>query len=254
MIHQARPASAASTSTAHRKGPAQRSAKRTEAGRDDSASRIRATMASWRVSAPSLATCMSKGIPRLRLPAHKPSPLRRDTAADSPVIRASETSAPSPSNSPSAGTTAPRGTRTRSPTCSRCRLTCSVVPSSNTRQAVCGMEAAVDSRRSAARWRDRISRKRPSHRKARNMVRESKYTSGPKGPAGSKVDAVLAMKVTSRPRATGTSMPMRRARSENQAPRRKGMPANHNTGTERIQLPQFSNCRRSSLNSPGAAT
>ena len=48
--------------------------------------------------------------------------------------------------------------------------------------------------------------------------------------------------------------PMRRARSENQAPRRKGMPANHNTGTERIQLPQFSNCRRSSLNSPGAAT
>ena len=86
------------------------------------------------------------------------------------------------------------------------------------------------------------------------MVIESKYTSSPNSPPGSKVAPVLVTKVIRMPNATGTSMPMRRALIDRQAPRKKGPDENSSTGNDRIQLPQFSSCRRSGASSPGPAT
>ena len=57
--------------------------------------------------------------------------------------------------------------------------------------------------------RARNSSQRPANRKLANMVKESKYTSLPNAPPGSKVAPLLATKVTTTPRQTGTSMPMR---------------------------------------------
>ena len=87
-----------------------------------------------------------------------------------------------------------------------------------------------------------------------NMVSESKYTSAPNTPPGSKVAPVLATKVMAMPSATGTSMPMWRVRSARQAPLKKGTAENTITGSVTIQLPQFSNCRISADSSPAPAT
>ena len=86
------------------------------------------------------------------------------------------------------------------------------------------------------------------------MVSESKYTSCPNTPSGSKVAPVLATKVTSTPSATGTSMPIWRCRSPRQAPVKNGPAANTITGKLSSQLPQFSNCRRSGASSLPVAT
>ena len=65
---------------------------------------------------------------------------------------------------------------------------------------------------------------------------------------------LLATNVTRMPRATGTSMPMRRARKLRQAPLKNGPAENTITGKVSSQLPQFSNWRRSGASSPGPAT
>ena len=86
------------------------------------------------------------------------------------------------------------------------------------------------------------------------MVIESKYTSVPKMPPGSKVAPVLATKVTAMPSATGTSMPMRRWRRLRHTPAKKGPAENSSTGRLSTQLPQLSSCARSGASSPGPAT
>ena len=87
-----------------------------------------------------------------------------------------------------------------------------------------------------------------------NIVSESKYTSCPNGPPGSKAAPLLATKATAMPSAAGTSMPMRRARSERHAPPKKGAAANSITGSVSSQLPQSSNCFRSGANWPALLT
>ena len=83
-LHQAA-APAASTSTAHRKGAAQRSASRAAAGRWVSALRIIETMVSSRVSPPTCSTRTSTAAPTLMLPATTVSPSALPSGADSPL-------------------------------------------------------------------------------------------------------------------------------------------------------------------------
>jgi len=68
------------------------------------------------------------------------------------------------------------------------------------------------------------------------------------------VAPLLATKVTATPSATGTSMPMRRARKPRQAPLKNGPAENTITGSDNSQLPQFSSCRRSGASSLPTAT
>ena len=86
------------------------------------------------------------------------------------------------------------------------------------------------------------------------MVSESKYTSWPNKPSGAKVAPLLATNVTAMPSATGTSMPIRRARKLRQAPAKNGPAENTITGRVSNQLPQLSNWRKSGASSPGPAT
>ena len=72
--------------------------------------------------------------------------------------------------------------------------------------------------------------------------------------ADQNIATVLAPKASTRPSATGTSMPMRRCRSPRQAPVKNGPAANTITGKLSSQLPQFSNCRRSGASSLPVAT
>ena len=83
-------------------------------------------------------------------------------------------------------------------------------------------------------------------------MNESKYTSWPKGPAGSKVPRLLTTKVMAMPSATGRSMPIRRARASRQAPARKGWHENSSTGSDSTHWAQRSRWMRSGSISPGA--
>ena len=211
-------------------------------------------MPSSRVSAPTCVTRTSTGAPRLMLPATTAAPQGLATGTLSPVSSDSSARLSPSTTLPSAGKAWPTGTRTRSPGASRCTLTVSTPPPANTRSAVSGMPASAASSTWATRWRARVSSRRPASKKLTNMVSESKYTSWPNRPSGSKVAPLLATKVTNTPSATGTSMPMRRARRQRQAPLMKGPAENTITGSVNSQLPQLSNCRRSGASSSPLAT
>ena len=86
------------------------------------------------------------------------------------------------------------------------------------------------------------------------MVNESKNTSWPKSPAGSKVPAVLTAKVMSMPSATGKSMLTRRKRISRSALVKNGPQANNTTGSEITQEAQRSKVSISKERSPGCAT
>ncbi len=252
MVLQAAPAPTASSSTAHRNGPAQRSAAAVIAGRCERAARISAAMASARVSAPTRSTRMLTGAPTLRLPATTASPSCRVTGRDSPVSSDSSARVQPSTITPSAAKASPCGTRTRSPTRSSSMSTGATPPAPSSRSTVRGTRAITSSSERSARWRARISSQRPPSRKLTNIVIESKYTSRPNRPPGAKAAPVLAAKATRMPSDTGTSMPMRRWRSARHAPPRKGAAEKHSTGSDRIQLPQSSRRLYSGDSSPGA--
>ena len=85
------------------------------------------------------------------------------------------------------------------------------------------------------------------------MVSESKYTSWPSGPAGSKVATLLTAKLMAMPSATGRSMPMRPWRRSRSAPRKKGPQEKTSTGRLSTHEAQRSNCALSAASSPGRA-
>ena len=210
-------------------------------------------MASKRVSAPSRSTRSSTGACRLMLPATTSSPTSFTTGLDSPVSSASSASVRPCSNTPSAAKASPASTRTRSPSARRESGTNSSRPASSSRRAPSGSRAIESSSVAATRCRARNSRLRPPSRKNTNIVSESKYTSWPNTPPGSKVAPELAMKVTSRPSATGTSMPMRRAFRLRHAPLKKGPAANTSTGSVSNQLAHCSRRCTSGAIVPGSA-
>ena len=82
----------------------------------------------------------------------------------------------------------------------------------------------------AVRSRRRSSSQRPVSKKNTNMVSESKYTSRPKGPAGSNVPSELTPKATSIASATGKSMLMRRSFKSSHAFLKNGPHENSTTG------------------------
>ena len=186
-----------------------RSAMRARFGLSTEARSIRATMAAKRVSRPRRCTRTVSGLSRLWLPAMTASPVARAKGVDSPVSRASSTRLAPSSIWPSAGKLSPGSTRTRSPTARR-RTGTRSKPRAPRRSMLAGRPRIRASSAPAVRSRRRCSSRRPDSRKKTNMVTESYQTSRPQGPEGSKVAAVLAAKAISRPRATGTSMPMRR--------------------------------------------
>ena len=167
-------APAASSNTAHKNGPAQRSAAPASAGRWLIASRIRATMASIRVSSPTRSTPTSTGAPRFRLPATTAAPQGLATGTLSPVSRDSSAWVWPASTRPSAGKAWPTGTRTRSPGARRCTLTVSMLPSSRSRSAVSGRPSSAASSTCATRCRARNASRRPASKKLTNIVSESK--------------------------------------------------------------------------------
>ena len=154
---------------------------------------------------------------RLLLPASTLSPTARSSGRDSPLSRASSTSVLPDSITPSAAKTSPARTRMRSPTASHRAATRSVLSSGKQRSTLCGMRLIKASSAPAVRSRKRSSRARPLSRKNTNMVSESKYTVAPNRLARSNVPQLLVTKVIAMPMATGTSMPMRRARRSRQA-------------------------------------
>jgi hypothetical protein len=231
-----------------------RSVAATSAGRRASASRISAAICSWRVSAPTRSTRTSTGAPRLALPATAASPAALATGRDSPVSSASSTRVAPSSMRPSAGKVSPTGTRTRSPGASASIATRSTLPSAARRQAWRGAACASRSTASIARWRARASSQRPASRKATNIVSESKYTSRPNRPPGSKAAPLEATKATAMPSATGTSMPSLPARSERHAETKNGADENSSTGSVSVQAERCSNCSRSGASVPGSAT
>ena len=105
----------------------------------------------------------------------------------------------------------------------------------------------------AVRSRSRISSQRPVSRKKTNIVSESKNTSAPSGPVGSKVPAELTMKVMAIPNAAGRSMLMRPCRRSRQAFVKNGPHEKNITGNEITQEAQRSSCTMSSVISPGSA-
>ena len=167
-------AHAASSSTAQRNGPAQRSAERASAGRWLIASRISATMASSRVSAPTRSTRISTGAPRFTLPATTAAPQGLPTPRLSPLSSDSSARVLPSISRPSAGKGSPTGTRTRSPGARRCTLTTSTWLSGPRRIAVSGMPDSAVSSTWATRCRARVSSNRPASKKLTNMVNESK--------------------------------------------------------------------------------
>jgi hypothetical protein len=86
------------------------------------------------------------------------------------------------------------------------------------------------------------------------MVSESNQTSAPHGPVGSKVAALLAMKVTRMPTDTGVSMPTRRSLRSRQAFSKNGPLAKNTTGRLSTQLAQRSSWSMSAGISPGSVT
>ena len=84
------------------------------------------------------------------------------------------------------------------------------------------------------------------------MVTESNQTSAPRLPAGSKVAAELAPNAIRMPRATGTSMPMRRWRRSRSAAPKNGQQENSTTGRVSVQEAQRSRAWASGEISPGA--
>ena len=151
-------APAASSNTPHKNGAAHRSAAGCDAGRCVRASRVIATMASKRVSAPTHSTRIATGAPRFTLPASTALPVLLVTGADSPLSNDSSTCVLPCVNTPSAQNASPIGTRSRSPGCSRKALTCVTLPSAFSRSAVSGSWPVPASSHAAARWRARISR------------------------------------------------------------------------------------------------
>ena len=84
------------------------------------------------------------------------------------------------------------------------------------------------------------------------MVSESKYTSRPNAPAGSKVPSELTTKVINMPSATGRSMLTRRSFKSSHALRKNGWHENSTTGTDSTHCAQRSRFTRSGSISPGA--
>ena len=86
------------------------------------------------------------------------------------------------------------------------------------------------------------------------MVSESKYTSPPHQPCGSKVAAVLTANVMATPSATGRSMLMLRRFRSRSALVKNGPHEKKITGTLSTHEAQRSSCAMSGVMSPGAAT
>ena len=73
------------------------------------------------------------------------------------------------------------------------------------------------------------------------MVNESKYTSVPNGPCGSKVPKVLTTKVTNMPMATGKSMLIFLCFKSSHAVLKKGMQEKNKTGKDKTHEAHRSN-------------
>ena len=251
--HHHTSAASAASSTKTRKGRATRSASWANRGFCSEALSISATISANRVSAPTRSTRISTADSRLMLPAQTSPPTVRQRGADSPVSRASSTRVLPASNGPSAGNTSPGNTRSTSPSAMRRTPTRTKRPSSPRRSTLSGKRFIRASSAPAVRSRRRNSSQRPVSRKKTNMVSESKYTSRPKRPSGSKVPRLLTIKVIAMPSATGRSMLMRRWRISLRALAKKGPQANRTTGRQMTQEAQRSKPSISALRSPGCA-
>ena len=174
------------------------------------------------------------------LPAITASPMPRRNGRDSPVSRASSTMVLPVSTTPSPGKASPGSTRTRSPTFKRRKVTRSHAPFLLNRSTLSGKRFISASSAPAVRSRMRHSNQRPESRKKTNMVKESKYTSFPNTPSGSKVPSELTIKVMIMPKATGKSILMRRWRTSFQALRKNGLQENTSTNTDNSHEPQRS--------------
>ncbi len=188
------------------------------------------------------------------LPAITASPSRLASGTDSPVSSDSSASVRPSISTPSAAKACPTGTRTASPARSSAASISSTPPSPRRRNTRSGRRAVAASSAASARCRARISSQRPPSRKATNIVSESKYTSWPNGPPGSNAAPLLATNATAMPSDTGTSMPMRRWRSERHAPLKNGAAAKPSTGSVSSQPATDSKRCRSGASSPGALT
>ncbi len=107
---------------------------------------------------------------------------------------------------PSAGKASPGKTRTTSPTINRLTATRSKSPFSFSRSIVLGKRRIKTSKEPAVLSRMRNSIQRPVNRKNTSIVNESKYTSEPHQPLGSKVAAELTKKAIKMPNETGKSI------------------------------------------------
>ena len=125
------------------------------------------------------------------------------------------------------------------------------VPSVWRLRTLSGKRLSTASSAPAVRSRMRSSSQRPVSKKNTNMVNESKKTSTPKGPWGSKVPSVLTTKVTTMPSATGKSMLIWRSRRSRQALLKNGVHEKSITGKDSTQDAQRSKCTASSEISPG---
>ena len=187
---------------------------------------------------------------RLLLPASTASPTLRSKGRDSPLSKASSTSVLPDSITPSAANTSPALTRMRSPTASQRAAMRSLVSSGRQRSTLGGMRLISASKAPAVRSRKRSSKARPLSRKNTNMVSESKYTVAPNRLSRSKVPQLLVTKVRAMPMATGTSIPMRRARTSRQALSKYGLHENTKTGRVSTQDAQRRSCSISGVTSP----
>ena len=142
------------------------------------------------VAPPTAVTRNCTGASSLTVPARRGSPGARTTAMDSPVSIDSLTRVLPERITPSAGTTSPARTSSRSPAAS-CATATSMSPSPPSaakRCAVTGNSRESESATLLQRWRATISTKRATVRKKMNIVTESKYTS----PACRQVSSTLA--------------------------------------------------------------
>ena len=231
-----------------------RSASCASCGFEVEALSMSATIWANRVWSPVCFTRMITAADKLWLPAITSPPSLRGKGRDSPVNSDSSARVLPCKMTPSAGKASPGNTRITSPALSRRTATRSKTPSAPRRSTLSGSRFIRASSAPAVRSRRRNSSQRPVSKKNTNMVKESKYTSAPKIPAGSKVPKELTIKVMAMPSATGKSMLMRRWRRSRRAFLKKGVHENSKTGSESTQEAQRSNCAMSGARSPGSAT
>jgi hypothetical protein len=174
-IHcQATQASAASASTATRKGPAHRSASCASRGLRAEADSMRSAISRSRDSPGARESRITSGPSRFRLPADSGSPGPLGMGRLSPVSNDSSACVRPDSTAPSAGTACPTETRTRSPARSARSVTSVEPPCASSRSAVSGSRASRSPTPISARSRAPASSQRPTSRKATNIVSESK--------------------------------------------------------------------------------